>query len=68
MNNKLLCVYPAFKKRWVPAFSRVCLANQHTLTSRVVPIAQFRPCSELGANLVPIKGIPGTKIVLSSCV
>ncbi len=29
------------------------LANQCTLTSLIVPIECFRPCSEVGANLVP---------------
>ncbi len=29
----------------------MCLANQHTIKSLVVPIERFRPYSEVGANL-----------------
>ncbi len=46
---------------------RVRLANQHTLTSLIVPIELYRPYSEVEANLVPPNGVPRTKTVPSSC-
>ncbi len=37
------------------------LANQHLLTSRVVPVVLVGPCSGVGANLVLEKSSPELK-------
>ncbi len=41
----------------------MCLANQCTFMSLVVPIELLLCCSEVGANLFPSNGVPRTKNV-----
>lgn len=61
--NKYVCLHDLLKMAVASVLFGMCSANQHTLTSLLCCV---RPYSEVGANLVPLKDVPITKIIPSS--